>query len=63
MALVRKLYTTINQSHSVDLRSLADKSSYRCSGGIVAVRDIDRDVRAKCGDPLEIGSGANRVKA
>jgi hypothetical protein len=41
-------------SHSIDFRSLADQSSYRCSGGIVSVGDIDRDVREKCGDPLEI---------
>ena len=42
-------------SLSVDFNSLADQSSYRCSGGVVAVGDIDRDVRKKCGDPLEIG--------
>ena len=43
-------------SHAIDFRSLADQSSYRCSGGVVAVGDLDRDVRKKCGDPLEIGS-------
>jgi len=45
----------VDKSHSIDFRSLADHSSYRCSGGIVAVGDLDRDVREKCGDPLEIG--------
>ena len=45
----------IDKSHSIDIRSLADHTSYRCSGGIVAVGDLDRDVREKCGDPLEIG--------
>ncbi len=44
------------KSHSVDFTSLADQSSYRCSGGVVSVGDSDRDVREKCGDPLEIGS-------
>ena len=44
-----------DKSHSIDLRSLADQSSYRCSGGVVAVGDLDRDVKEKCGDPLEIG--------
>ena len=39
-------------SYSVDFNSLADQSSYRCSGGVVAVGDLDRDVREKCGDPL-----------
>ncbi len=43
------------KSHSVDFNSLADQSSYRCSGGVVSVGDLDRDVREKCGDPLEIG--------
>ena len=42
-------------SYSVDFNSLADQSSYRCSGGVVAVGDLDRDVREKCGDPLKIG--------
>ena len=43
------------KSEAVDFNSLADQSSYRCSGGIVSVGDSDRDVRHKCGDPLEIG--------
>ena len=43
------------KSNSLDFSSLADQSSYRCSGGVVAVGDSDRDVRGKCGDPLEIG--------
>ena len=45
----------VDKSHSIDFRGLADQSSYRCSGGIVAVGDLDRDVREKCGDPLTIG--------
>ena len=45
----------VDKSHSIDFRSLADQSSYRCSGGIVSVGDLDRNVREKCGDPLEIG--------
>ena len=43
------------KSDSLDFNSLADQSSYRCSGGVVAVGDSDRSVREKCGDPLEIG--------
>ena len=42
-------------SYSIDWNSLADQSSFRCSGGIVAVGDLDREVREKCGDPLMIG--------
>ena len=49
------LVIVVDKSHSIDFRSLADQSSYRCSGGIVAVGDLDRDVQEKCGDPLEIG--------
>ena len=43
------------KSYAVDFNSLADQSSYRCSGGVVSVGDSDRDVRDKCGAPLEIG--------
>jgi hypothetical protein len=42
------------KSNPLDFSSLADQSSYRCSGGVVSVGDSDRDVRKKCGDPLEI---------
>ena len=45
----------VAKSHSIYFSSLSDQSSYRCSGGIVALGDLDRDVREKCGDPLEIG--------
>ena len=43
------------KSYCIDFTTLADQSSYRCSGGIVAVGDLDRTVLEKCGDPLEIG--------
>ncbi|MEE9495280.1 MAG: DUF2845 domain-containing protein [Desulfobacterales bacterium] len=43
------------KSNSIEFNSLADQSSYRCSGGVVAIGDLDRSVREKCGDPLEIG--------
>jgi len=33
------------KSNSLDFSSLADQSSYRCSGGVVSVGDSDRDVR------------------
>ncbi len=39
-----------------DFWSLADQSTYRCPGGVVAVGDSDRYVRETCGDPLEITS-------
>jgi hypothetical protein len=42
-------------SYPVDFKFLVDQSTYRCSGGVVSVGDLDRDVREKCGDPLEIG--------
>jgi len=41
-------------SHSLDFNSLADQSSYRCSGGVVSFGDSQRDVREKCGDPFKI---------
>ena len=55
IAVLALLIIFAGKSYSVDFNSLADQSSYRCSGGVVAVGDLDRDVRRKCGDPLEIG--------
>jgi len=42
-------------SYSIDFNSLADQSSYRCSGGVVGIGDSDIEVRQKCGDPFTIG--------
>ena len=42
-------------SDSIDFNSLADQSSFRCSGGVVGIGDLDRDVREKCGQPYRIG--------
>ena len=55
IAALTLLIIFAEKSHSIDFNSLADQSSYRCSGGVVSVGDLDRDVREKCGDPLEIG--------
>lgn len=44
------------ESYSIDFWSLADQSTYRCPGGVVAIGDSDSAVREKCGDPLEITS-------
>ena len=54
-ATLALLIILVDESHSIDFHNLADQSSYRCTGGLVAVGDLDRDVRKKCGDPLEIG--------
>ena len=54
IAALTLLIIFVGNSYAVDFNSLADQSSYRCSGGVVAVGDLDRDVRGKCGDPLEI---------
>ena len=45
----------VDTSHSIDFNSLDDQDTLRCSGGVVALGDLDRDVREKCGDPLKIG--------
>jgi hypothetical protein len=39
---------------AIDLDSWADQSTYRCSGGVVAIGDSDRYVSDKCGEPLQI---------
>ena len=43
-------------SYSIDFTTLVDQDSYRCSERVVAIGDLDRTVRDKCGDPLKIGS-------
>jgi hypothetical protein len=56
-ALMFSLLTLFAQtSYSIDFNSLADQSSLRCSNGVVAIGDLDRDVRKKCGAPYQIGS-------
>jgi hypothetical protein len=55
VAILSLLVTFSENSYAIDFTTLADQSSYRCSGGIVAVGDSDFTVRDKCGDPLEIG--------
>ena len=41
-------------SFSLDIYAMADQSTWRCAGGIVAIGDSDRDVRNKCGNPMEV---------
>jgi hypothetical protein len=43
-------------SYAVDITNLADQSSLRCSGGIVATGDSDRTVGQKCGEPMDVQS-------
>ena len=38
---------------AVDITNLADQSTLRCPGGIVATGDPDRAVVQKCGEPLD----------
>ncbi len=42
--------------YAVDIFNLADQSTLRCSGGIVATGDSDRTVLQKCGEPLDVQS-------
>ena len=41
-------------SYGLDITTMADQSSLRCSGGVVAIGDREREVQEKCGDPLEV---------
>jgi hypothetical protein len=45
-----------HNSYAVDIDNLADQSTVRCAGGIVAKGDKDRAVLQKCGQPLEVQS-------
>ena len=42
--------------YAIDIFNLADQSTLRCSGGIVATGDSDRAVLQKCGEPLDVQS-------
>jgi len=54
LAISALLIFYTSPSFSLDIYSMADQSTWRCSGGIVAVGDSDRDVRNKCGSPIEV---------
>ena len=54
MAALTLLAVTAPSSYSLDFNSLADQSSLRCGTNVVALRDLDRTVREKCGEPIEI---------
>jgi hypothetical protein len=41
-------------SYGLDIYAMADQSTWRCPGGIVAIGDSDRDVADKCGDPVKV---------
>lgn len=43
-------------SYAVDIFNLADQSTLRCAGGVVATGDSDRAVRQKCGQPRDVQS-------
>jgi len=42
--------------YAVDITNMADQSTLRCWGGIVATGDSDRAVAEKCGEPLDVQS-------
>ena len=48
------LIASAGKAQSLDFNSLADQSTFRCSGGVVALGDSHRSVREKCGEPMEI---------
>lgn len=41
-------------ANSFDIYTMADQSTWRCAGGVVAIGDSDRDVREKCGRPIDV---------
>ena len=50
----------VNLTYAIDFWSMADQSTYRCPGGVVAIGDSDRVVLEKCGDPLEMTSSDDK---
>jgi len=53
-AISALLIFSTGPSFSLDIFSMADQSTWRCAGGIVAIGDSDRDVRNRCGNPIEV---------
>jgi hypothetical protein len=54
LAISALLIFFAGSSFSLDIYGMTDQSTWRCSGGIVAIGDSDRDVRNKCGTPIEV---------
>ncbi len=52
--LLALLFISAGPSFSLDVYAMADQSTWRCEGGIVAIGDSDRDVSAKCGNPIDV---------
>ena len=53
-AILILLILTADKSYCLDLNNMKYQFSLRCPGGIVEVGDREREVRKKCGNPLEI---------
>ena len=54
LAISALLIFYVGLCFSLDIYSMADQSTWRCAGGIVALGDSDRDVRQKCGNPIDV---------
>jgi hypothetical protein len=52
--LLLLMFTLTGELAAIDFNFTSDQSSLRCSGGIVAIGDVDRSVRKQCGDPLAV---------
>ena len=57
LSVILAVLINVNEtSYSLDFTTVTDQDSYRCWEEIVTIGDLDRTVREKCGDPLEIKS-------
>ncbi len=41
-------------SHAMDIYNMADQATLRCSGGVIAIEAMDREVLDKCGEPVDV---------
>ena len=48
------LSSFVEKSYSLDIYSMADQSTLRCWGGVVATGDLDSTVLKKCGQPQRV---------
>ena len=54
LAVLSLLMSFVGPSYSFNISTMADQSTWRCPGGIVAIGDSSRDVKNKCGNPIDV---------
>jgi len=54
LLIILTLISFAGPSFSFDIYTLADQSTWRCRGGVVATGDTSTVVKNKCGNPIDV---------